>query len=265
MVIIKLCTRNANFSVWAFNQLIKEKTLVQQIIEIKGEMLMVNILYLYQADMDAIQHALELKIAEAEQFFKGTSLVVDCSLLGKDVQQLNLATLHEVVVASGFTPIGLRSVHDESLPDVEKSDWSLIRTTGKLSTKIQNNKEYADQNDQQADKKSSAPCVEVIDKPLRSGQQVYAPDSDVVVLHQTGAGSEILAGGSVHIYGALRGRVLAGVNGDKTARIFCQALDAELVSIAGCYQLLDDTDTQLKGQPAMIRLENNKLVVEALV
>jgi septum site-determining protein MinC len=243
----------------------KETTLVQQIIEIKGEMLMVNILYLYQSDMDAIQHALELKVAEAEQFFKGTSLVVDCSLLGEHVRQLDFSHLHELVATSGFTPIGLRSVHEDALPEVEKSDWSLIRTTGKLSAKTQNTKATADQNDQQANKTSAAPCVEVIDKPLRSGQQVYAPESDVVVLHQTGAGSEILAGGSVHIYGALRGRVLAGVNGDKTARIFCQALDAELVSIAGCYQLLDDTDTQLKGQPAMIRLENNKLVVEALV
>jgi septum site-determining protein MinC len=240
--------------------------LVQQIIEIKGEMLMVNILYLYQVDMDTIRHALELKVAEAEQFFKGTSLVVDCSLLGEKVQQLNLDELLEVIVSAGFTPIGLRNVHEASLSDVEKSQWSLIRTQGK-ATKLQIKKEAVQQNHEQSSSsaKGVTPCVEVIDKPLRSGQQVYAPDSDVVVLHQTGAGSEILAGGSVHIYGALRGRVLAGVNGDKTARIFCQALDAELVSIAGCYQLLDDTDTQLKGQPAMIRLENNKLVVEALV
>ena len=103
--------------------------------------------------------------------------------------------------------------------------------------------------------------MEVIDRPVRSGQQVYHPDSDIVVLQHTSAGSEILAGGSVHVYGSLRGRVLAGILGDTSARIFCQKLEAELVAIAGNYRLLDDIDTNLKGQPAMVWLEGEKLKI----
>ena len=82
-----------------------------------------------------------------------------------------------------------------------------------------------------------------------------------MVLQHTSAGSELLAGGSVHVYGSLRGRVLAGIRGDTSARIFCQKLEAELVAIAGNYRLLDDIDTTLKGQPAMVWLEGEKLKI----
>jgi septum site-determining protein MinC len=103
-----------------------------------------------------------------------------------------------------------------------------------------------------------------VDRPVRSGQQVYAKNGDLIVLSQTSAGSEVMADGSIHVYGPLRGRVLAGVKGDKTARIFCRSLEAELIVIAGCYQLLDESKTDLKGKPAMIRLEDEKLIIESL-
>ncbi|MEZ5448134.1 MAG: septum site-determining protein MinC [Thiolinea sp.] len=100
-----------------------------------------------------------------------------------------------------------------------------------------------------------------MERPVRSGQQVYCPDGDIVVMQHTSAGSELLAGGSVHVYGALRGRVLAGIQGDATARIFCLHLEAELVAIAGRYRLLDDMEAGLKGQPAMVYLEDEKLKI----
>ena len=86
----------------------------------------------------------------------------------------------------------------------------------------------------------------------------------MTVLAQTSAGSEIMADGSIHVYGALRGRVLAGARGNIHARIFCQSLQAELIAIAGRYQLLDESDTKLKGKPAMIRLDGEKLIIEPL-
>lgn len=103
-----------------------------------------------------------------------------------------------------------------------------------------------------------------VDKPVRSGQQVYAAESNMTVLAPTSAGSEIMADGSIHVYGPLRGRVLAGALGNESARIFCQSLQAELIAIAGRYQLLDEIDTNLIGKPAMIKLENEKLVIEPL-
>jgi septum site-determining protein MinC len=116
----------------------------------------------------------------------------------------------------------------------------------------------------QAKQESLMKNAMTVDRPVRSGQQIYAANADMTVLAPTSAGSEIMADGSIHIYGALRGRVLAGARGNESARIYCQSLQAELVAIAGRYQLLDELDTPLKGKPAMIRLEGEKLVVEAL-
>jgi septum site-determining protein MinC len=100
--------------------------------------------------------------------------------------------------------------------------------------------------------------------PVRSGQQVYAQDRDLIVCATVGAGAEVIADGSIHIYGALRGRALAGANGDAQARIFCREFNAELVAVAGTYKVLEEVPLQLLGKPAQIWLENGKLRIEAL-
>ncbi|HHC74549.1 MAG TPA: septum site-determining protein MinC [Thiothrix sp.] len=235
-------------------------------------MLMVNILHLHHTNLHHIEQALQLKIAEASDFFMGTSLLVDCQALGAGCRQLNFQQLYALVQRVGLIPIGIRHIPEDCRALASKAGWAFFRATQRQlatnsnpSTNKQESQATASKGSKQAlPEHTQEACVKVVDRPLRSGQQVFAPYSDVVVLHQTGAGSEILAGGSVHVYGALRGRVLAGVNGDTTARIFCQSLQAELLSIAGCYQLLDDADTKLKGQAAMIHLHDNKLVVESL-
>lgn len=104
----------------------------------------------------------------------------------------------------------------------------------------------------------------VISEPVRSGQSILHPDGDVTVIGSVSSGAEIIAGGSIHIYGALRGRALAGVAGKDTARIFCSKLDAELVSINGLYKVADDFDGTLRNAPAQIRFENETLVFEEL-
>lgn len=108
-----------------------------------------------------------------------------------------------------------------------------------------------------------APRTTIIDKPIRSGQQVYAK-GDLVVLAAVSPGAEILAEGSIHVYGALRGRALAGVSGNEQARIFCRSLEAELVSIAGNFMLSDSMETGVWSSPAQIYLVNDKLNVAAL-
>jgi septum site-determining protein MinC len=104
----------------------------------------------------------------------------------------------------------------------------------------------------------------VISEPVRSGQSILHPDGDVTIIGSVSSGAEIIAGGSIHIYGALRGRALAGVAGKDSARIFCSKLDAELVSINGLYKVADDFDTALLNTPAQIRFENESLVFEQL-
>ena len=96
--------------------------------------------------------------------------------------------------------------------------------------------------------------------PVRSGQQVFAAHRDLTVLAPVGAGAEVVADGSIHVYGALRGRALAGASGFTGARIFCREFHAELVAIAGQYKVLDDVPKALHGKPVQIWLDNNDIL-----
>lgn len=99
--------------------------------------------------------------------------------------------------------------------------------------------------------------------PIRSGQQLYADNRDLTVLSTVGAGAEVIADGSIHIYGALRGRALAGAQGFEQARIFCREFHAELVAIAGHYKVSDDIPAALLGKPVQVWLDNGQLRIEA--
>lgn len=103
----------------------------------------------------------------------------------------------------------------------------------------------------------------VIERPIRSGQAIYCPDGDVTVLGSVASGAEIIAGGSIHVYGTLRGRALAGW-GNKDGRIFCRHLDAELLAIDGLYKTADEIDAALRGRPVQAWTRGDVLVVEAL-
>lgn len=111
----------------------------------------------------------------------------------------------------------------------------------------------------------NAPATLIIDKPVRAGQQIYARSSDLVVLAMVSAGAEVIADGNIHVYAPLRGRALAGARGNTSARIFTQAMEAELVSIAGVYRTIEQAlPDSIKGKPAQIYLENERLVITAL-
>ncbi|MFN7855765.1 MAG: septum site-determining protein MinC [Acidovorax sp.] len=111
----------------------------------------------------------------------------------------------------------------------------------------------------------AGPGTVVVDKPLRSGQQVYARGADLVVMAMVSFGAEVIADGHIHVYAPLRGRAIAGARGNAEARIFSTCLEPQLVSIAGIYRT---TETELpdavRGKPAQVRLEGEKLIIEAL-
>jgi septum site-determining protein MinC len=100
--------------------------------------------------------------------------------------------------------------------------------------------------------------------PVRSGQQVYADNRDLTVLATVGAGAEVIADGSIHIYGTLRGRALAGAQGNEKARIFCREFHAELVAVAGHYKVLEDIPKELRGKAVQVWLEKEELKIAAL-
>jgi septum site-determining protein MinC len=99
---------------------------------------------------------------------------------------------------------------------------------------------------------------------VRSGQQLYAENCDLTVLSTVGAGAEVIADGSIHIYGSLRGRALAGARGNTEARIFCRDFHAELVAIAGHYKVLDDVPMDLRGKAVQVWLEQDQIKIAAL-
>ncbi len=104
----------------------------------------------------------------------------------------------------------------------------------------------------------------MVSAPIRSGQQIYAEQRDLTVLSTVGAGAEVIADGSIHIYGALRGRALAGARDNEQARIFCREFHAELVAIAGHYKVMEDIPTDLRGKAVQVWLENGQIRLAAL-
>jgi septum site-determining protein MinC len=106
--------------------------------------------------------------------------------------------------------------------------------------------------------------AQLVTQPVRSGQRIYAQGGDLVVLTSISPGAELLADGHIHVYGTLRGRALAGVSGDTAARIFCHGLEAELISIAGFWQVREDLPESLIGKPVQIALAGERLAIEPL-
>ena len=99
---------------------------------------------------------------------------------------------------------------------------------------------------------------------MRSGQSVIFPEGDVTIVGSVASGAEVIAGGSVHIYGALRGRAMAGSIGNASARIFCRKLEAELVAIDGIYKMAEDMAPNLRGQAVQLWLEDDAIMAEKL-
>jgi septum site-determining protein MinC len=99
--------------------------------------------------------------------------------------------------------------------------------------------------------------------PVRSGQQLYAENRDLTVLSTVGAGAEVISDGSIHIYGALRGRALAGARGNADARIFCREFHAELVAVAGHYKVMEEVPKELRGKAVQIWLDQDQLKIVA--
>jgi septum site-determining protein MinC len=108
------------------------------------------------------------------------------------------------------------------------------------------------------------PTTLLLDEPVRSGQSIFFPDGDVTVLGSVGSGAELVAGGSIHVYGALRGRAMAGSNGNSRARIFCSRIEAELLAIDGYYITAESMDKGLRDRPCQAWLEGNELKITAL-
>ncbi|HPE61165.1 MAG TPA: septum site-determining protein MinC [Thiolinea sp.] len=237
--------------------------------DLKGEMSLFNVLFLHTVNMDDIAAGLEAKChGTASQVLERSPVIMDCKYIAGEASDLDLRKLYDLVRETGLVPVGIRNFPEALEGQAVSAGWSLLRP-GRSQPQGRPPESAGRAGETVTEKADTAPeavreqtqRLMLIDRPVRSGQQIYCPEGDIVVLQHTSAGSELLAGGSVHVYGALRGRVLAGVQGDTDACIFCQQLEAELIAIAGRYRLLDEIEPHLKGKSVMVCLEDEKLKI----
>lgn len=223
--------------------------------DLKGSMLTVMVLRLKSTELEIFACQLRDKVRQAPGMFHETPLVLDLQEVERKRPALDVKLLLQELQRQGFSPIGLRGGNARHRKEAVEMGLKLLPANPRKDTKAE----------PKAETPAAAVAVpaQIVTQPVRSGQQLVARDGDLVVLSTVSDGAEVLAAGSIHIYGALRGRALAGVNGNEHARIFCRSLDAALVAVAGQYQISEDYPPELLGQPAQVFLQEGRLVIQA--
>lgn len=233
--------------------------------ELKGELCTLSVLRLQDTDMGRITRELAAKVKIAPGFFSNTPIIIDLKDLNGSEALLDFTGLKITLIKHGLVPIGVRNAEAKEQEAAIQAGLALLRNDPAEYSSFGNADNSRPQRRQWDPEPPPPPRKSLmITRPVRSGQQIYARECDLVVLAQSSPGSELLADGNIHVYGPLRGRALAGVHGDTEVRIFCQSLEAELIAIAGNYKLIDDAETSLKGRPVQIYLQEDHLMISPL-
>jgi len=228
----------------------------QGAFELKFGQVGVANLALRSDDATLIRDELLQKIAAAPALFTGAPVVIDLSRLPELPPVDRARNLIETVWRAGMMPVGLAYGTTDNAQLAQMLNLPLF---AKFRTAA-----AGSQAAPAAPAPAAASSAMHHGKAVRSGQQVYARGRDLVLVAAVGSGAEVIADGSIHIYGRLGGRALAGAQGDISARIYCQDFQAELVSIAGHYRVLDEVPEELRGKSVQARLDGERLVLERL-
>ena len=210
------------------------------VFQLKGSMLALTILELSTNDLDALAIQLAEKAEQAPQFFQDAPIILALDKCNDTADSLDLARLLTICREHGLSTMAIRTDRPKDLLAAKALNIAVIPPSDARERPL---------TVTQTIEVPAEPVLipaKVITQPVRSGQQIYAKNCDLVVMAAVSAGAELLADGNIHVYGPLRGRALAGVNGNRAARIFCQQLGAELLSIAGQYKVAED----LRRDPA---------------
>jgi septum site-determining protein MinC len=245
--------------------------------QLKGSAISVVVLALIHYDPAVLAQELQEKIDQAPQFFFNSPVLINLEKL--EQSDASIAALQDLVPLLaicrklGLQPLGFTAVPEALLPAVQATGLALLPRPGERALKMPE-PDVQPQRDDPAEPQILVETVveerlvqrvsKLITRPIRSGQQIYAEGADLIVMSQVSEGAEVLADGHIHIYGALRGRALAGVRGDDSARIFCQNLEAELVSVAGNFLLRDAFADEVLKKPVQIYMSGENLLVEKL-
>lgn len=236
------------------------------VFELKAGTFTLPVLRLFGSDMDAVAQQLEAKVSQAPDFFRNAPVVLDLKDLRSGEGAVEFPLLVGLLRGYGMIPVGIRGGTAAQNRAATAMELAILGDTF-----VRRNAEAAQSApaaERPAPEPSPQPSVaasfKLVTRPIRSGQRVYAPGADLTVIGAVSSGAEIMADGNIHVYGALRGRALAGVKGNTEARIFCQSLQAELVSVAGHYRISENMGAEIKGQPVQVYLNEHTLHIDKL-
>lgn len=223
-----------------------------------------TLLDLKTTDIAAVKRELEIKVAASPAFFKNSAIVFGFDCLS-DTQQneLKLDQLKDLCLALSLIPAATRGGNQNLQEQSYTLGLANLPKMKERTTPVRDSTAPPQENDTPVEQPVSGP-TKVVSAPVRSGQQIYAPNGDLIILTSVSAGAEVLADGNIHIYGPLRGRALAGIKGNEQARIFCGSQEAELVSIAGHF-LVDEILRENQWKEAcQIFIEDGSIKIETL-
>jgi septum site-determining protein MinC len=229
--------------------------------EIKSANLPLVALLLKSADLQRLAGELQARFGEIPEFFDNDPLVVDLAPLQGE-GEVDFPQLVTLLKSYRVLPMAVKGGSEQQMAAAVAAGLVVTNEASALAPALPR------RGREEEPKAAAAPVPSnalVIDKPLRSGQQVYARGRDLVVLSMVNPGAEVIADGHIHVYAPLRGKAIAGARGDAEARIFSLCLEPELVSIAGVYRTSEnELPDSVRGKPAQVRLQGDKLVMEAL-
>jgi septum site-determining protein MinC len=251
--------------------------ILEPVADIKFGQVGIANLRLKRFDPEELQRELVEKVKNAPNLFQHAPVVVDLSHLAELPDLEAVRDLFARIKEAGMAPVGLSYGTTENEQLARALDVPLFakfraafERDGKSEPVVEAPKPRERRREPEpapqiaAQSEAAAVIGLVHDKPVRSGQQVYARGRDLVLTKLVANGAEVIADGSIHVYGALRGRALAGAQGDASARIYCHEFHAELVSIAGQYRVFETMPSELRGQRVQAWLDGDKLMVQKL-
>ncbi len=226
---------------------------------LKGTAYTLTTLQLLSVDYETMNKQLASKVEQAPKFFNHTPVVLDLQKIASLPVEIDFVKLLNIMRQHNIIPIGIRG----GTPDQNGRALALGLAIMYDTKYTEPEKPVSEKLQPAKDPGTQTPSM-LITQPIRSGQQVYARGGDLIITAAVSMGAEVIADGHIHIYAPLRGRALAGVNGDKNARIFCSCLEAELVSVAGQYCVNEHLRENGWKQAVSIGLNGEHLQISVL-
>lgn len=227
-------------------------------IDLKGSNFTLSVVHLNTSHPEQVRQALTDKITQAPTFLQNAPVVINIAAV---TDHLDWPAMQQAISSTGLKIVGVSGCSDKAVKaQLLALNIPLLNAGKAVATK----QPTVAQAKVVAEVEKKITKARIVDLPVRSGQQIYARDADLIVTNSVSAGAELVADGNIHIYGMMRGRALAGASGDQQARIYCTNLAAELVSIAGEYWIMDQIPSEHFGRATRLSLQDGALAIESL-